>query len=138
MPTTAPAPSLVGAPLPVATTAPLLAPAVLPAPSVEVQDAQGILLLNHRYPTSAEVFLLAVRRARHRTGIGRALLAQVEEDLRSQGVRLLSVKTLGPSQPDPEGYDRTRAFYQACGFVPVEEFPDLWPDNPCLLLVKVL
>lgn len=105
--------------------------------SVPAEDVLGVLLVDQRYPTSAEVHLLAVRRKHHRAGIGRSLLERVEKDLRAQGVRLLSVKTLGPSAPDPD-FDRTRAFYTACGFHPVEEFPDLWADSPCLLMVKAL
>lgn len=101
------------------------------------EDVLGVLLVDQRYPTSAEVHLLAVRRKHHREGIGRSLMRRVEDDLRAQGVRLLSVKTLGPSASDPD-FDRTRAFYAACGFHPVEEFPDLWVDSPCLLMVKTL
>ncbi|MCP2263701.1 Ribosomal protein S18 acetylase RimI [Promicromonospora thailandica] len=105
--------------------------------SVPAADVLGVLLLDQRYPTSAEVHLLAVRRKHHRTGIGRTLLGRVEDDLRAQGVRVLSVKTLGPSAADP-GFDQTRAFYAACGFHPVEEFADLWAGDPCLLMVKPL
>jgi GNAT superfamily N-acetyltransferase len=105
--------------------------------TVPLEDVLGVLLVDQRYPTSAEVHLLAVRRKHHRAGIGRTLLERVEEDLRAQGVRLLSVKTLGPSASDPD-FDQTRAFYTACGFHPVEEFPDLWADSPCLLMVKAL
>ena len=105
--------------------------------AIPAEDMLGVLLVDQRYPTSAEVHLLAVRRKHHRAGIGRTLLERVESDLRAQGVRLLSVKTLGPSAPDP-GFDQTRAFYTACGFHPVEEFPDLWAGSPCLLMVKVL
>ncbi|MEV0892295.1 GNAT family N-acetyltransferase [Promicromonospora sp. MEB111] len=105
--------------------------------AVPADDVLGVLLLDQRYPTSAEVHLLAVRRKHHRAGIGRDLMARVEDDLRGQGVRLLSVKTLGPSAHDP-AFDQTRAFYGACGFHPVEEFPDLWADDPCLLMVKPL
>ena len=115
-----------------------------PAPAIEAdggkipsEDVLGVLLVDQRYPTSAEVHLLAVRRKHHRGGIGRTLMRRVEDDLRAQGVRLLSVKTLGPSASDPD-FDRTRAFYTACGFHPVEEFPDLWVDNPCMLMVKAL
>lgn len=104
---------------------------------IPFEDVLGVLLVDQRYPTSAEVHLLAVRRKHHRAGIGRTLLQRVEDDLRAQGVRLLSVKTFGPSASDPD-FDRTRAFYTACGFHPVEEFPDLWVDNPCLLMVKAL
>jgi len=60
-----------------------------------------------------------------------------EAYLRDRGVEYLQVKTLGPSDPDP-GYARTRAFYEARGFVPLEELHGLWEDNPCLLLVKRL
>lgn len=110
---------------------------VIDGSALAVEDVLGVLLLDQRYPTSAEVHLLAVRRKHHRSGIGRSLLARVEQDLRAQGVRLLSVKTLGPSCPDP-GYDQTRAFYGASGFHPVEEFADLWLDSPCLLMTKAL
>jgi hypothetical protein len=48
----------------------------------------------------------------------------------------LQVKTLSASRPDP-GYDKTRAFYLAFGFRPLEEFPTLWyPSNPALQLIK--
>jgi GNAT superfamily N-acetyltransferase len=89
------------------------------------------------FPTSAEVHLIAVDPAWHRRGDGRALLRHAETALRADGVRILSVKTLGPSHPDP-GYAATRAFYAAAGFLPLEEFHDLWPGNPCLLLAKPL
>ncbi|MBO0608788.1 GNAT family N-acetyltransferase [Myceligenerans salitolerans] len=104
---------------------------------IPVDDVTGILLLDPRYDSTAEVHLLAVRRKYHRTGIGRALLRRAEDDMRARGVRLLTVKTFGPSRPDP-GFDRTRAFYEAVGFLPVEEFPDMWVENPCLLMAKVL
>jgi coenzyme F420-0:L-glutamate ligase/coenzyme F420-1:gamma-L-glutamate ligase len=46
------------------------------------------------------------------------------------------VKTLAPTRPD-ENYARTRAFYEAMGFTPLEVFPELWdPRNPALQLVK--
>lgn len=122
-----------------APTAPGIAAPPIGADGGEIpsEDVLGVLLLDQRYPTSAEVHLLAVRRKHHRAGIGRALMERVEDDLRAQGVRLLSVKTLGPSAYDP-GFDQTRAFYAACGFHPVEEFPDLWADDPCMLMVKAL
>ncbi len=65
------------------------------------------------------------------------MLAAAEADLAAEGVRFLQVKTLGESRPDAN-YARTRQFYLACGFTPLEELTDLWPGNPCLLLVKAL
>lgn len=97
----------------------------------------GALLLRRPFSTSAEVHLMAVDRAWHRQGVGRALIAAAEEVLRRDGVELLSVKTLGPSYPDA-WYVGTRQFYRAMGFLPVEEVHDLWPGNPCLIMVKPL
>ena len=76
-------------------------------------------------------------RQAHQQGVGRALVDAAEGDLRRRGSRLLEVKTLGPSHPD-EGYRKTRAFYTALGFLPLEE-TNLWgPDQPSLIMVKVL
>jgi hypothetical protein len=65
------------------------------------------------------------------------LVETAETQLSLDGVRLLQVKTLGPSRVD-ENYAGTRAFYAAMGFLPVEELPDLWPGNPCLVMAKAL
>jgi hypothetical protein len=45
---------------------------------------------------------------------------------------------LSAVHPD-QGYAKTRAFYQAMGFCPLEELPDFWDaENPCLRMVKKL
>jgi ribosomal protein S18 acetylase RimI-like enzyme len=80
---------------------------------------------------------MAVEPATHRRGVGRRLVEALEADLIADGVELLQVKTLGPSRPDA-GYDRTRQFYAAMGFRPLEEIDGLWPENPCLIMVKLL
>ncbi len=81
---------------------------------------------------------MAVLAELHRRGIGRALLRHAEDMLAADGVEFLQVKTLAPSKPD-DGYDKTRAFYLACGFRPLEEFRQLWDaDNPALLMIKVI
>ena len=105
--------------------------------ALDGSDVVGALLWHHHYPAAAEVHLMAVQPSRHRTGVGTALLARLEEELRAGGVRYLQVKTLGPSHPDEE-YGRTRAFYEARGFVPLEEFIDFWDDEPMLQMVKAL
>ncbi|HEX3815291.1 MAG TPA: GNAT family N-acetyltransferase [Mycobacteriales bacterium] len=97
----------------------------------------GALLVKRHFPVSAELYLMAVHPAWHRKGIGRALVETAETQLSLDGVRLLQVKTLGPSRVD-ENYAGTRAFYAAMGFLPVEELPDLWPGNPCLVMAKAL
>ena len=101
-------------------------------------DVVGVCLTRHHTPVAAEVELLAVRRDLHRHGIGRELLEHVERELRTDGVRLLQVKTFGPSGESKE-YERTRAFYESVGFLPLEERTDIWgPGNPCLVSVKPL
>ena len=98
----------------------------------------GFLHTVRHFPGAAEVHVVAVSASWHRKGIGTRLLEAVERDLVADGCRLLQVKTLAPSAAS-EPYDRTRSFYLARGFEPLEVFPDLWDaHNPCLLLVKHL
>ncbi|HZT84253.1 MAG TPA: coenzyme F420-0:L-glutamate ligase [Gaiellaceae bacterium] len=105
-------------------------------PTFAVEPDIGFLSLKRHTPRAAEVYVMGVRRKQHRRGLGRALVGAAESWCRAHAVRYLQVKTLGPSRPDPE-YDATRAFYEAMGFVALEELHGLWDeDNPALLLVK--
>lgn len=89
-------------------------------------------------PYAAEIYVMGVAPEAHRQGLGRRLVAAAERWLAAQGMEYLQVKTLSPTHPDPF-YARTRAFYHAQGFRPLEEFPLLWGEaNPCWLLVKHL
>jgi GNAT superfamily N-acetyltransferase len=98
----------------------------------------GLMLLKDHFGETLEIYFLAVRRDRHRAGVGRALVEQAEATAAATGARLLSVKTRGPSKPY-EPYERTRSFYRAMSFVAVEEFPELWdPENPALLMAKLV
>lgn len=97
----------------------------------------GVLLAERHFAETAEIHLMAVDPAVHRRGVGRAMVGALERDLIADRVGLLEVKTLGPSHPDA-GYALTRLFYQSMGFAPVEELLDLWPGNPCLIMIKVL
>lgn len=97
----------------------------------------GVLLYVRHFAEAAEIHLMAVAPDRHRQGVGAALVAAAEAALRADDCRVLQVKTLGPSDPDA-GYAATRAFYRAVGFLPVEELRELWPGNPCLLMIKML
>jgi GNAT superfamily N-acetyltransferase len=100
-------------------------------------DDEAFLSLKLHSPNAAEVFVVAVRRDRHRGGLGTQLLEAAEAYLCDRGVEYLQVKTLGASYPSEE-YAATRQFYEARGFVRLEEIHGLWPDNPCLLMVKHL
>ena len=97
----------------------------------------GVTLVDRHFPHVAEVHLIVVERAAHGSGIGTAMLRAIEDDAVRRGVRLLQVKTLGASHPDP-GYARTRHFYERWGFLPLEE-TSLWGEGtPCLIMVKPL
>jgi len=98
----------------------------------------GFVSLKQHNPSSAEVYVIAVRQEAHRQGVGRALIEQSQEWLRGRGVEYLQVKTLGPSHPDG-GYAKTRDFYVAVGFRPLEELAELWDErNPCLIMIQRL
>ena len=100
-----------------------------------VGDA-GFLCLKRHFPETAEIFVLGVRRDAHRQGIGRSLVRAAEAWCAANGVDYLQVKTLAHTKDDAN-YARTRAFYDAVGFTPLEIFPELWdPRNPALQLVK--
>lgn len=98
----------------------------------------GFMSVLRHFPHAAELYVLAVLPEWHRRGVGRALLTAAEAWLSGNGVEYLQVKTLGPSRPN-DAYDRTRGFYEAQGFRPLEELTAIWGEsNPCLILVKRL
>ena len=101
-------------------------------------DFVGFLTLKVQSPCAAEIHAMGVLPRWHRRGIGRRLVDRAERYASETGLRFLTVKTLAPSKPD-EAYAATRRFYEAMGFLPLEEFPELWgPDNPCLLMIRCL
>lgn len=105
--------------------------------AVENNTTVGIALVDRHYPESAEIHLIAVHPDRHRTGVGAALIAAITADLAADGARLLQVHTVGPTYPDA-GYERTRAFYRAQGFLPLDEIDGLGWHGPTQILVAVL
>jgi GNAT superfamily N-acetyltransferase len=85
--------------------------------------------------SAIDVHLLAVRPHAHRHGVGKALIRQAGAVTQGLGKPYLTVKTQGPSA-GYEPYQRTRAFYDAVGFRPLEEFTSIWgPENPCLIMI---
>lgn len=110
-------------------------------PTFAASDDDGIvgfLTAKEHFPGAWEVHCLAVHAAWRNRGVGRGLHLHVEQWLAARGVRMLQVKTLGPSRASA-AYDQTRGFYTALGYQPLEEFPLLWgPGLPVLQLVKML
>ncbi len=104
----------------------------------EAERVIGFVSLKQHTPYSAEVYVMGVLTEVHRKGIGRALINQSQEWLKSQGVEYLQVKTLEPSDTD-ESFARTRAFYEVMGFKLLEEIKEIWGEqNPCLIMIKRL
>jgi N-acetylglutamate synthase-like GNAT family acetyltransferase len=98
----------------------------------------GFLSLKQHTPYSMEILVMAIHPEYHHGGIGRNLVETAKTHARGLGVEYMQVKTLGPSNPDT-GYAKTRAFYEALGFRPLEEFKQIWDENnPCLILVNRL
>jgi coenzyme F420-0:L-glutamate ligase/coenzyme F420-1:gamma-L-glutamate ligase len=105
-------------------------------PTFAVEPDAGFVCVKQHTAQAAELYVMGVRREQHRRGIGRALVAAAERWCRAQRLRYFHVKTLGPSR-ESRGYAATRAFYEAVGFVAIEELHGLWSqDNPTLILVK--
>jgi GNAT superfamily N-acetyltransferase len=98
----------------------------------------GFLALLPRNEYVTEILVMGVLPDAHRAGVGRSLVQRAEAYARECRAEYLYVKTLGPSHPD-SGYARTRAFYVALGFRPLEEFMQIWDENnPCLLMIKTI
>ena len=99
-------------------------------------DVVGFLSLKPHNEATVEMYVLGVLPERHRRGIGRALVDAADHHAGARGFRFLTVKTVSPTV-DHEPYERTRRFYRALGFLPVEDMPNpCSPDNPLLLLIR--
>jgi len=108
--------------------------------AVAVVDDQitGFAALERHNSDSIELHVIAVEKTYHNRGIGTELLNWSESWCRSNGVSWFHVKTRGPSTPDP-GYEKTRKFYEARGFVPLFESLTLWgSEDAALIMVKKL
>ena len=102
------------------------------------QETVGFLTLTYFQDSAAEIHVMGIHPDFHHQGIGKELLQAAEHHLQEAGYQYLQVKTLSDRHPDPY-YAKTRAFYLAVGFVPLQEFPELWGvENPCLQMIKKL
>lgn len=93
-----------------------------------------------RSELTAEILWMAVDAARRGSGIGTELCRTVLSRLRSEGVRLVEVKTLDRSAGYLP-YEGTRHFYERRGFVQIDtidQVPSWEPGNPCAIYVAAL
>jgi len=87
---------------------------------------------------TAEIHVMGILESHHRMGLGQKLVQICENYCRKQGMSFLTVKTLAETHPS-ESYKRTRLFYEAMGFKPLEIFPTFWDQsNPCLMMAKFI
>ena len=110
---------------------------------VAVQDSEvvGFLTFVPRFDEAAEITWMAVRAERRRRGIGKALIAALEELVAPEGRRTIVVLTVSPSDPGPEppdGYQSTRAFYRSVGFVLARDLRNEWESDTAVLMVRAL
>ena len=98
----------------------------------------GFVAVKEHNQFTAEVCVMGILSDYHRQGIGKKLIRWCEEYCEAAGKEFLTVKTLDESRAS-KSYERTRQFYLAVGFKPLEVFPLHWDkDNPCLFLVKCI
>ena len=105
--------------------------------AVEEKQPIGFLTVKQHNGYAAEIYAMAVHPDSHRLGIGRRLVGVAERAMSDRGIEYFQVKTLGTSHRDHH-YAATRKFYRSVGFKPLEEFANLWPENPCLQMIKRL
>jgi ribosomal protein S18 acetylase RimI-like enzyme len=94
----------------------------------------GFAAIKVHNPFTSEIPVMGVLSEYHRRGIGRELIEHCVKYCEKNKMEFLTVKTLDSSR-ESKSYDKTRLFYQAMGFKPLEVFPLLWDENnPCLFL----
>ncbi len=104
----------------------------------EEGELLGFLCAKVHFPGSAEIHVMGILPGAHRKGLGTKLTRACEEKFQADGFHFLQDKTLSDRSTDPN-YAKTREFYLAMGFQPLEVFPTLWDEwHPCLQLIKAL
>jgi ribosomal protein S18 acetylase RimI-like enzyme len=104
-------------------------------------EVVGFLTVEPRFDDCAEITWMAVRADQRRKGVGRMLLDRLAADTLAAGRQVLLVLTVSPSDgPDeiPDGYQATRAFYEANGFVLARDFAGYWASDTPVLMVRAL
>ncbi len=108
--------------------------------AVDLGTVVGFMTILRKSQQVAEISWIAVKPGYQHQGIGSALIDHVVDDLRSEGVKLLMVKTLSEDVEYPP-YEITRRFYRKKGFIrleTIEPYPEWEPGNPCAIYVKIL
>jgi ribosomal protein S18 acetylase RimI-like enzyme len=103
-------------------------------------EVVGFVLVEQRYPTTAEIMFAAVLPERHRQGVGSRLVETCLAALDARGVQYVEVKTLD-ARAGYEPYVATRAFWERHGFVQIDcidPLPGWNAGNPAAIYVRAL
>ena len=93
-----------------------------------------VVLIN--YGINADLYVLGIFEEFHGRGIGTRMVEFINSYCKRTGIPYMTVKTLSERHPDVN-YQKTRMFYEKCGFFAFEEFPALWgKTNPYLYMLK--
>ena len=97
----------------------------------------GFIVLNETSKDCADIFVMGIKKAFHRQGVGKALNKEYERLAKSLAYSYSQVKTV--QSGIYEEYDITNGFYKAIGYKELEVFPSLWDEwNPCQIYIKYL
>ncbi|MCH5288068.1 MAG: GNAT family N-acetyltransferase [Christensenellaceae bacterium] len=100
-------------------------------------EPTGFIALKETAPRTAEIFVMGVRKDRHRRGDGTLLWEAFRDFAQACGYEYAQVKTV--RRGCYETYDRTNDFYEHIGFRALECFPTLWDEcNPCQIYVQYI
>ena len=108
--------------------------------AIELNGVRGFVTIQRENDQVAEISWMAVKIDCQYRGIGSALIDHITNDLRSEGIRLLKVKTLSDDIAYPP-YETTRRFYEKMGFIHLETidpYPGWEPGTPCAIYVRTL
>jgi len=96
----------------------------------------GFVAIKVHNPHTADIYVMGILESHHGQGMGCKLVEVCENFCRTHSMEFLTVKTLADTHPDPY-YAKTRMFYEAMGFKPLEIFPLFWDESsPCLFMAK--
>ena len=97
----------------------------------------GFVMLKETSKDTLEIDCMGIMKAYHRQGYGKALMEVAFDYAQVTGYQIMQVKTVAVGHY--KEYDRTHAFYKACGFYDLEVLPTLWDaHNPCQVMVRPL
>jgi N-acetylglutamate synthase-like GNAT family acetyltransferase len=105
--------------------------------ATERKEIVGHVVLQRRYPQSAEISYAGVLPDHRRNGIGKRLVSSL---LANTDHTMIEVKTLDASS-GYEPYVATRAFWEAMGFIQIDcidPLPGWQPGNPSAIYVLKL